>query len=228
MARQALEAGMQKMSGDVHEWDRVLEFWFPEGANLEVDTELHRQYWAWRMRGGADAEIIDRFAEVTEQAAAGELDHWAADSHGRLALVIALDQFPRSLWRDTPRAFAQDEKALAVALEGHGNGQYEALETPWYRTVYNLPLGHCEGPDHLARLDKGEALAIAILAMAPGHLCQTYEFALSQCEEVRKVILAYGRHPHRNAALGRESTPEEAIYIATGKFPHLRKPGEDS
>ena len=67
---------MQKMSGDAREWDRVLEFWFPEGNDLDVDGERHREYWTWRMRGGADAEIIDGFAEVTEQAAAGKLDHW--------------------------------------------------------------------------------------------------------------------------------------------------------
>jgi uncharacterized protein (DUF924 family) len=214
------------VSGDVREWDRVLEFFFPEGTDLGVDAELHIRYWDWRMQGGADAEIIAEFAETTERAVCGEFDHWAGDPHGRLALIVALDQFPRSLWRDTPRAFAQDPRALEIALEGYNNGHYLALATPWYRTVYNLPLGHCEGSDHLARIDLAEKLAMEILEMSPPHLRPVYEYAATRPVAVRKVILAYGRHPHRNAALGRESTPEEAIYIAAGRFPHLLKSGE--
>jgi uncharacterized protein (DUF924 family) len=150
----------------------------------------------------------------------------AAHPHGRLALIVVLDQFPRSLWRDTPRAFAQDERALALAMEGYANGHYDALETPLYKTVYNLPLVHCEGPDHLHRLDLSIELQRAVLATAPEHLRPGYEFALEQSVEVRKVISAFGRHPHRNAALGRPSTPEEEPYIAAGLFPHLRRPGQ--
>jgi uncharacterized protein (DUF924 family) len=207
-------------------WGTVLDFWFPEGTDLGVDRVVHREHWTWRMRGGADAEIIARFADLTERAAAGEVDHWAEDPHGRLALIVVLDQFPRSLWRDTARAFAQDERALALAMEGYKNGHYDALETPWYKTVYNLPLVHCEGSDHLDRLDLSIELQRAVLAMAPEHLRPGYEFALEQSVEVRKVISAFGRHPHRNAALGRPSTPEEEPYIAAGLFPHLRRPGQ--
>ncbi|MBP1882433.1 DUF924 family protein [Sinorhizobium mexicanum] len=204
------------------DWNSILEFWFPEGTNLDVDAGIHRDWWLWRMRGGADAEIIARFTEITERAIRGEFDHWANDPHGRLALIVVHDQFPRSLWRDSPRAFAQDEKALALALEGHGNGHYEALETPWYRTFYNLPFGHCEGPDHLDRLDRVIALAEDILAKAPAHLRAGYAFAAEQPVEVRKVIAAFGRHPHRNAVLGRTSTPDEEAYLKEGRFPHLR------
>jgi uncharacterized protein (DUF924 family) len=182
----------------------------------------------WRMRGGADEQIVGRFTEITERAARGELDHWAGDAHGRLALIIALDQFPRSVWRDSPRAFAQDGKALALVLEGYSNGHYDALETPWYKTTYNLPLGHCEGPGHLERFDRAIALAQAILDEAPAHLRPGYEFAASQPVEGRKVIAAFGRHPHRNAVLGRASTPEEEAYLAEGRFPHLRRPDRDA
>lgn len=208
----------------MHEWDEVLDFWFPEGSALDVDARVHHENWMWRMRGGADAEIVSRFAETTERAVRVQLDHWADNPHGRLALIIALDQFPRSLWRDSPRAFSQDAKALALTLEGHSNGHYDALETPWYKTVYNLPLAHCEGPDHLERLDRAIALGQEILAEAPAHLRPGYEFSAQQPVEVRKVIAAFGRHPHRNAVLGRRSTPEEEAYIAKGRFPHLRVP----
>lgn len=85
-------------------WEEVLQFWFPD--SLDEDIENHGQRWAWRMRGGADAAIMSRFPDLTEQAANGALDDWAEDPRGRLALIILLDQFPRSVWRDTPRAFA--------------------------------------------------------------------------------------------------------------------------
>ncbi|MCV0397812.1 MAG: DUF924 domain-containing protein [Rhizobiaceae bacterium] len=206
------------------EWQPVLDFWFPEGTDLSVDPMLHGQHWKWRMRGGADEEIIARFTETAARGAEGEFDHWAADPLGRMALIIVLDQFPRSIHRDSPLAFAQDGKALALCLEGHGNGHYDALPTPWHKTTYNLPLGHCEGPDHLARLDRAIELGRAILDEAPQALKPGYEFAASQPVAVRAVIAAFGRHPHRNAVLGRASTPEEEACIAKGDFPHLRSP----
>jgi uncharacterized protein (DUF924 family) len=205
-----------------HEWEEVLAFWFPEGG--DVDAETHDRHWRWRMMGGADEEIIQRFSDLTVQAATGDLDHWAEDPRGRLALIIALDQFPRSLWRGTARAFAQDDKALALVMEGYEKGHYQALEKPWEKAVYNLPLGHCEGPDHLDRLDHALRLSQDLLTAAPEHLKGIYAFIAQQPVQVRKVIAAFGRHPHRNATLGRPSTPEEEAYIAEGKFPHLRTP----
>lgn len=209
---------------NAREWDDVLAFWFPEGGKLDVDQDVHMKHWMWRMRGGADEEIIARFSDLAAQAARGDLDHWAEEPYGRLALIIALDQFPRSIWRGSPHAFAQDSKALALAVEGHLNGHYDALQTPWHKTVYNLPLGHCEGPDHLERLDRAIVLARKIVAEAPAHLRPGYEFTVEQAVEVRNVIASFGRHPHRNPALGRTSTPEEAAYVNEGRFPHLRVP----
>lgn len=205
------------------EWQEVLDFWFPERRNPDFDAAAHRDYWIWRMRGGADEAIIARFSDETEKAARGELDHWSRDPQGRLALIIALDQFPRSLWRDTPRAFAQDGKALAFSTEGFSNGHYDALENPWEKTIYIIPLAHCEGPDHLARVEHAVRLARDIEAAAPAFLKDAYAFAAQQPIEVHKVIAAFGRHPHRNAVLGRVSTPEEEDYVAAGRFPHLRE-----
>ena len=202
------------------EWDEVLEFWFPDRP--EEDLEAHGRHWAWRMRGGADEAIIARFTSVTEQAAAGALDHWAADPRGRLALIVLLDQFPRTVWRDTPHAFAQDPRALALTLEGLENGHYEVLPNPWQQTTYQLSLGHCEGPDHLARLDRALALAQAILASAPHQIRPFYAFGVEQKVLHHRVIEVFGRYPHRNAILGRTSTPQEADYVAQGQFPHRR------
>lgn len=206
---------------DSGEWNVVLDFWFPEGRGLDIDPALHRDNWVWRMQGKADAMVVSRFSDLTERAARGDLDDWAGNPHGRLALIIALDQFPRSVWKNSPLAFAQDPKALALTLEGYANGHYEALETPWFKTVFNLPLLHCEGPDHLERLDRAIALAQDILAKAPDPLKPGYTFAAGQPVEIRKVIAAFGRHPHRNQVLGRPSTADEQVYLAEGRFPHL-------
>lgn len=154
------------------DWDEVLDFWFPEGRALDVDPQAHHAHWRWRMQGGADAEIMARFADLTESAAQGRLDAWAQDPHGRLALITVLDQFSRSVWRDDARAFAQDPYALSLSMSGISNGDYARLETPWSQIVFGLPLGHCEGPDHLQRLDQLITLreGIAITAPAPGSI----------------------------------------------------------
>ena len=207
---------------DRQEWDDVLDFWFPEGYSLNVDTRTHSAHWHWRMQGGADDEIVTRFSSVAEQAAAGALDHWAHDPHGRLALIVILDQFSRSVWRGNARAFAQDPHALVLTNEGLANGHYAALEMPWFKVVFGLPLGHCEGPDHLQRLDRLIGLREEIAADAPVPLRPIYGSLVRQARDVREVIASFGRHPHRNVVLGRTSTPAEEFYIARGAFPHKK------
>jgi uncharacterized protein (DUF924 family) len=133
-----------------------------------------------------------------------------------------LDQFSRSVWRISARAFAQDPAALALALEGLSNGHYLALPTPWFRIVHGLPLGHCEGADHLDRLDLLIELRKEIAVQAPGHLQPIYQSLVKQAHDVRTVIAAFGRHPHRNQLLGRPSTAAEETYVAQRQFPHLR------
>ena len=200
----------------------VLDFWFPEGRSSGIAAGTHRDHWWWRLHGGADDTIVTRFADLTSSAASGDLDDWADKPEGRLALIIVLDQFSRSLWRGTPRAFAQDPAALSLAMEGFSNGHYASLGTPWFRIVYSQPLGHCEGPDHLARIDLLIRLREEIAAQAHASLQPIYQSLVKQAGDVRKVIAAFGRHPHRNQVLGRESTPEEDAYIAEGDFPHER------
>lgn len=202
--------------------DQVLDFWFPEGQCQQIELSAHKDNWFWRMQGGADNEIIDRFSALTEKAAAGELNHWANDPYGSLALIIVLDQFSRSVWRNSERAWAQDTAALALTMEGLSNGHYAALPTPWHKIVFGLPLGHCEGDDHLERIDLLIRLREEIAAQAPVHLLPIYESLVQQARDVRQVIAAYGRHPHRNQLLGRVSIPDEETYLARRQFPHLR------
>jgi uncharacterized protein (DUF924 family) len=198
--------------------DEIVGFWFPDGPNPE--PKKHLDFWIWRMRGGAKEEILEKYSEITQRAADGELDHWARTPNGRLALIIILDQFSRTVWAGTAKSYSQDPKALALCLEGLDNGHFDALENVWYKSAFKIPLEHCEGPDHLANLDRAVAITEELAEEAPENLKESYRFAVQQPMKHRAVIAQFGRHPHRNAILGRKSTREELDYIAKGDFPH--------
>jgi uncharacterized protein (DUF924 family) len=136
-------------------------------------------------------------------------------------LIIVLDQFSRSIHRGTAQAYAQDRKALALALEGIEIGHYAALETPWEKTFFFLPLGHSE---ELGHLEAAVRLAEALVRQAPAGLLGILEHSAAQARGHRDVIARFGRHPHRNAVLGRRSTPEELDYLAGGQLVHTRLP----
>jgi uncharacterized protein (DUF924 family) len=201
--------------------DQVLDFWFPETGH-ETNPDSHSAFWNERMQGGMDEVIIRDFANLTLAAARGELDHWADTARGRLALLIALDQFPRSLWRDTPAAYAQDIKAARLALDGIANGDFDRL-APWEQAFFVISISHCEGPDHLHRMDLLDELIERIILKLPEPIAGMGDAFRTQNRTVRGVLERFGRHPHRNPILGRPSTPDEEAYIATGDFPHVRK-----
>jgi len=204
-----------------HDPERVLDLWFPDTGFWE-SRESFRAWIQERMYGGMDAAICADFADLTTAAAEGRLDPWADTPRGRLALLLALDQFPRSLWRDTPAAYGQDIKAARLALEGVENG-HAAVLRPWERLFFVVAISHCEGPDHLARFDVIDALTETIIADLPPELAHLGDMLRAQNTRVRGVIERFGRHPHRNPVYGRVSTPEEEAYIATGDFPHVKK-----
>jgi uncharacterized protein (DUF924 family) len=197
--------------------ESVLDFWFPSG--LDADEATHRRQFEWWFRGGGDQYIIERFAPAVEAGARGDLDSWAIDARGRLALILVLDQFSRTVHRDSPRAWAQDEKALALALDGIERGMDRQLPAVWERTFFYLPLGHCEELDVIERC---VGLAGDLVAAAPPALRKLYEHSASQARGHRDVIARFGRHPHRNALLGRASTAEELEYLAAGQLVHQR------
>lgn len=120
----------------------VLRFWFPQQPDWD-QAAMVRQF-AWWFRGGGNADIIKHFSPLLERATWGELDDWADQPRSRLALILVLDQFSRSIHQGTAEAFAQDEKACALAIAGINLGHYEALQTPWEKTFFFLPLGHSE------------------------------------------------------------------------------------
>lgn len=203
-------------------WRTVHDFWFPPG--LDADLQTHTRMAEWWMRGGATPELPP-FAPTLAAARAGLLDGWSATPRGRLSLIVVLDQFPRGLHAGTPEAYGCDRHALRLAEEGLAAGHYDAL-APWEKLFMALPLVHAEGPGHRERTERVAALAQAVAAGAPERLKPLYDFSASQARGHRDVIRRFGRFPHRNAILGRASTPEEEAYLAGGDFVHLRRPPE--
>lgn len=195
----------------------VLRFWFPDA--LGEDPEALGRQFQWWFAGGADAAIIARFTPLTDRAARGDLASWAEAPHSRLALILVLDQFSRSVYRGTPRAYAQDEAAVACATEGLARGDYERLSSPFEKTFFLLAFGHSE---ELRHLDTAVALAKQLARDARPSLRRILEHSASQARGHREVVARFGRQPHRNAVLGRESTPEEREYLARGEFVHQR------
>jgi uncharacterized protein (DUF924 family) len=195
----------------------ILTFWFPPG--LDENEQRHAEMFRFWFGGGANALIAERHAGVFEAAVRGALDSWADAPRSRLALILVLDQFSRSLHGGTALAYAQDEAAIALARDGLERGLYDQLPAVWEKTFFMLPLGHSE---RLADLDRCSALADALIAEAPPPLRRLYEYSAAQARGHRDVLARFGRQPHRNAALGRTSTPEELAYLADEDFVHRR------
>lgn len=169
--------------------EEVLSFWF-----REIDPKL----W-WSAEPDFDELVGRRFLGVMHAAAAGELYEWRMTARGRLAEVIVLDQFSRNVYRDTPRAFAQDPMALALAQEAVAAGALASLD-PTERSFLLLPYMHSESRQiHVV----AEAL---YREFAPAG---NYDFELKH----KAIIDRFGRYPHRNDVLGRHSTPEEIEFL---------------
>ena len=169
--------------------DDVLEFWFQQCRP-----------WEWfRRRDSFDALVRERFAEAVERALAGELDHWSCEPWCGLALVLLLDQFTRQIWRGEAKAFAGDPQALKLSLEALERGWIAAEPQRPRRQFWLMPLLHSEDTSVVAQaIPLLEHFADAATAdLARRHLLQLQHF---------------GRYPHRNAALGRVSSPEEVVF----------------
>jgi uncharacterized protein (DUF924 family) len=166
--------------------DQVLEFWF----------QRERKDW-FAKDERFDAEILSRFLPLYERAAAGGLADWLQAPRSCLALVIVLDQFPRNMFRGSARAFAADPLALAAARTIVERG-WDRSFSPDERTFAYLPFEHSESIEDQERS----------LKLFEGG--ENFEWARKHYDIVRR----FGRFPHRNAVLGRESTPDEREFLS--------------
>ena len=188
--------------------ENVLEFWL--GAPATNVGELRAKIKRWYMGGpGVDAEIRERFAPLVERALAGELDDWTATPRGQLALIILVDQFTRSVYRDDPRTYAGDPKAQALAVDAFDRGLDRELAIE-EQNFLRMPLLHAED---LALQDRAARETTRFYAAVPEWSKPVWAMGVEQGEKYRALIAKFGRFPHRNAILGRTSTPDEEAFL---------------
>lgn len=170
----------------------ILEFWF-------VETQPAQ----WFLKNDDfDAQCSERFLSDYELGAAGIFDSWMDSAEGSLALCILLDQLPRNMFRNSPAAFATDAKALKVAVHAVAK-RFDMLMPAMKRRFLYLPFEHSE-----SLLDQNKS--VALFETMQNDDPMAYQYALRH----RAVIDQYGRFPHRNAVLGRVSTPSEEEYLS--------------
>ena len=171
--------------------DTILAFWFA--------PEMNKRW--FRSTEALDTEIRDRFEPTWRAAADGRLHDWAHSADGALALVIVLDQFPLNMYRDTARSFATEAEAIRVTRDALRHGLDRQLPGARKAFLY-MPLMHSE-----ELVDQDESVRL----FAAAGLSDNLRFARHH----RELIRRFGRFPHRNAILGRDSTPEELEYLAS-------------
>ena len=187
--------------------DDVLDFWIGAPA-ADHDSFMNKVKRWFRVDKTLDAEIRTRFGDAVQKARDGALDDWAKTPRGRLALIILLDQFTRNVFRDTPRAFAGDARALAAAQAMVASGADRAL-SPQLRAFVYLPFEHAEDA---APQDE----AVRLFARLVDEASELHAL-LDYAQRHRAVVQRFGRFPHRNEILGRVSSAEETAF--------LREPG---
>ena len=182
--------------------DSILSFWF--GMSDDLGYEFRRDKWFAR-DDSFDAEIRNRFLRDYEQAASREFDNWRNSARGCLALILLFDQFPRNMFRDSPKTYGTDPQALALAYHAVENN-FDKSVPPVHRTFFYLPFEHSENLDDQRR------------SIDLHRRCDPYpgsERSLDYAIRHFMVIKSFCRFPHRNKVLGRESTPREITFLET-------------
>jgi uncharacterized protein (DUF924 family) len=191
--------------------EAILDFWFGDSLRLPSSVAERVQLW-FTANAELDREIGGRFSCLPDRALRGEFDGWSRGSESALALVLVLDQFPRNLFRGSARAFAFDSKALEIAAEAVDAGFDEEL-APLEASILYLPFEHSEDlTDQVRSVELFERL----VRRAPPELVGTFEQSADYARRHRDVVQRFGRFPARNAALGRQSTPDEVLYLESG------------
>lgn len=169
--------------------DDIIDFWFSKRV---------KPFW-FKKSSEFDREIEQRFFDTYQLAKTGTLDNWRNDSDAALALIIVLDQFPRNMFRDTPQAFATDSKAVELTKYAVARN-YQRNLSPEQQAFLYMPLMHSEN-----RIDQTQCVELFRKLGRANNL----KFAIKHQE----IIDRFGRFPHRNQILGRESTPAEREFL---------------
>lgn len=191
--------------------DQLLDTWFGSALDGPHEAQARNAVW-FRATPAFDAELRTRFGTLPDRLRAGEFGDWRAAPHTTLARVIALDQIPRNIHRGTPAAFAYDGAALDAALDALARG-HDLVVHPLHAVFLYLPFEHAEDASMQAR---SIACFTALRARAPDGLAPLFDSYLDYAHRHAEVIARFGRFPHRNDVLGRESTPQEDAYLRAG------------
>jgi uncharacterized protein (DUF924 family) len=195
----------------------ILLFWFGPRPYTAPQVQQHTRLWfgehnAPELTPQTDELIRERYGELTLAAEQGRLAAWESSPRRRLALILLFDQFSRNIYRGSARAYAQDLDALSLTVSGMQIGTDATLD-PVERLFFYMPLMHAES------LDVQEESVAAFRRLreeAPADLHRIFQASLDSAVQHRDIVARFGRFPHRNRVLGRESTPEEIEWLATG------------
>ena len=189
--------------------EAILAFWFEEKELTAPQIDRRMDVW-FGEDDVFDHECKKEFADDVEKASRGELDHWAHQPHGRLALILLLDQFRRNIYRNTVGAFEKDKAALKLCVEGAMGKKDRGLK-PIERAFFYMPLQHAESRKVQAK--SVELFKRLAKAVSPTYR-ETFETMAQFAELHRDIVEQFGRFPHRNKLLNRANTPEEEAYLA--------------
>ncbi len=192
----------------MNHYNTILDFWFGNPAEYTLVSPERMKLW---FAGSEETNktICQQFKQDTELACEGKLDDWEKENDSLIALLILLDQFSRNIYRNTKKAFASDAKALAIsqsAIESSRDFQLAPLQ----RVFLYLPLEHSENLNmQNLSVDKYIELANSV---SEEHK-PTYRGFVDYANQHQQIIARFGRFPHRNSILGRESSAEELAFL---------------
>lgn len=186
----------------------ICEFWFGLNPDDTIVAQERSPLW-WQKDPVVDAEIRNRFENYVLEAANHQLDDWLKTPTGRLGLILLTDQFPRNIYRNTLQAFEFDSLARSWCKEGIHNGSHELLR-PIERVFFYLPLEHSES---LADQELSVSLLQTLAHNVEPNYQPTFEGFIDFAIRHRDIIARFGRFPHRNSILGRESSSAEVTFL---------------
>lgn len=189
---------------------RILDFWFGDLKDGRVPPrEISRMWWAKDLT--VDEYIRKNFEADLINAGEGKLREWEKTPGGTLALIILLDQFSRNIYRDKPEAFSRDSQALGIAARGIQKGFDKALH-PVMRIFFYMPFEHSEDIE-IQNRSLGLYRGLEKEFRSPPELAEMLSSSRDYAEKHYAIVERFGRYPHRNLILGRESTPEEEEFL---------------
>ena len=190
-------------------WQPLLDWWFGTAETSEAIAADKGKLWFGK-RDSQDLEAQTRFGVFVEQALAGELTEWTQRPDGWLAVVLLLDQLPRMIFRESPKAFSGDLRAQKLVAQGIA-ADFDRQLQPIQRVFIYLVFEHSE---NLAVQNECISRYIDLVAQQPAGDRALFSDYLDYAERHQRVIAQFGRFPHRNAVLGRASTAEELAFLS--------------